>query len=458
MLAAPLATPAIPATGMGVARLLAGAWLDGEAIRSRLKALATAAPALDLRLARLLAWLRVQDLAPLGYPGWIAFTREHVDWGEAWIRGLVRLVRSGLGEVLRAACEGRVALAVAVGAPSSCVLDTQEAWIAACQPGAVPRRRRPSGSSSTIQPNQADGWVIWRARQKVRLIEGLPLADREADQRLLAWWRADRAPAEIVAAALAPAPALAVAPGDHGPEWAFADPADALLGPWRAPANLADAMRLVQEVQVARRGRAVELGRLYERVVREGLHRRWGFRDVESFCEATMGRTARSFQRHRQLGRALRRRPALAEAARAGMSLARVEAVGRIADEKDVERWVAVAARTPIVEIERAAAHVEAGAHAEDLLDAYEAAIAATATGTVALASIQAPVPPPLTDRVHPDLPAAARWLLAIPLPAQKGFGKVKERYHFIWPNPTAPVNGFPAFAATRYLMTALPG
>ena len=437
MQAAHLGPDAIPAAGVGVARLLMQAWTDGEAIRTRLKALATAAPALDLRLARLLAWLRVRDLAPLGYAGWIAFTREHVDWGEAWIRSLVRLVRSGLGAVLRAACEGRIPLTVAVVAPSTCAADAQDAWIAACQAGFVPDvGRRPSGSFSTIEPDEADALVIWHARHRVRLLEGLPLADREADDRLLAWWRGHRPPEEIVSAALAPAPAPAVAPGDYAPDWEFADPADLLLGPWRTPANLDDAMLLLHQVQTARRSRALDLGRLYERVVREGLHRMWGFRDVESFCEATMGRTARSLQRHRELARVLRRRPALREAAEAGMSLARVEAVGRIADEYDVERWVAVAARTPVVEIRQASAHVEMGVDAEVLLDAYEATMAASATGTVALASIQVPVPPRLTDRVHPDLPEAARWLLAIPLPAQRGFGRVKERDHFIDANP----------------------
>jgi hypothetical protein len=421
-----------PFVGGGIPRLLTSAWEDRDTIRARLRLLATVTPALDLRLARVLAWLRAQDLAPLGYPGWLAFTREHVDWGEAWIRSLVRLVRSGLGEVLRAACEGRVPLPVAVTAPSTCAPADQAAWVAAAEVGAQPTRRRPpSGASFTIEPDQADSLRIWHARQKARLLEGLPLTDREADERMLAWWRADR-PEELIARALAPAPAPPAAPGDGAPEWPFADPADPLVGPWRTPSDLADAMDLLAAVQAARRGRVIELGRLYEQVVRAGLYRCWGFRDVESFCKATMQRSARSLQRDRDLGCALRRLPVLQDSK---LSLARVAAVGRVANEDDVERWLAVAARTPVIELERAVQHVAAGADGDALLDAYEGVMAST-TGSVGLAAIQAPVPPRPTDRVHPDLPKAARWLLAVQLPPQRGFGRVKERDRFVCANP----------------------
>lgn len=411
----------------GVMRLLSHTWAEGEALRSRLHTLARGAPALDLRLARILAWIRTQDLAPLGFPGWLAFTRERVEWGEAWVRSLVRLVRSGLLDVLRAVCAGRIPLGVAVRAPSMCTSSTQLAWIAAVEAGEEPRASR--SRTPSIEPEDAESLIVWHARQKVRLLEGLPLTDREADERMLAWWREDR-PSELVASALAPAPRPRAAPGDDTPAWSFADPADALLGPWRTPTDLSDAMGMLDRVQAARRGRTLELGRLYERVVREGLHRTWGFRDVETFCQVTMNISARSLQRHRELGRTVRRFPATA-----ALPLSRAAIVGRIATRDDVERWVAVAQRTAVVELEQAAAHVEAGADPSALLDAYEAAMATT-THTVALASVQAPVPPRLTDRVHPDLPQAARWLLAVQLPPQRGFGKVKERDHFVCANP----------------------
>ncbi|MDP2315001.1 MAG: HNH endonuclease signature motif containing protein [Pseudomonadota bacterium] len=381
----------------------------------------------------MLLYLQGQDLAPLGYPGWLAFTREHVDWGEAWIRSVLRLVRSGLREVLRAVCAGRIPLTVAVTAPGTCHPAAQEAWVAAAVAGELPARvRRPSGVGATIEPGEADILAIWHARERVRLLEGLPLADREADERMLGWWRADRAE-QVVATALAAAPRPSMASSDT--EWGFADPADSLVGPWRSPSSLTDAMGLLSTIQAARRIRVVELGQIYERVVRERLHRGWGFRDVASFCQTVLGCTVRSLQRHQRLARALRRLPELGAAARAGMSLARVEAVARVATDDDVVRWITVAERTPAVELDRASRQVEAGADPDVLLDAYEA-VMGTATGTVALGSTQTPVPPRLTDRVHPDLPQAARWLLAVELPPQRGFGRVKERDRFICANP----------------------
>lgn len=422
----------LPFVGAGVPRLLTSAWAERDRIWSRLRVLAAATPALDLRLARVLAWLREQDLAPLGYPGWSAFTREHVGWGEAWIRSLVRLVRSGLEHVLHAACQGTVPLTVAVTAPSTCAPEAQAAWVAAAAAGELGVRvRRPSGASFTVDPSDADSLAIWHARQKVRLLEGLPLTDREADERMLAWWRADR-PDELVARAAGPGPAPRVAPAEGAPDWQFADPADTLVGRWRAPTDLSEAMGMLSEVQAARRGRAIELGSLYEQVVRRGLYRTWGFGEVESFCQASMGLSARSLQRHRELGRSLRRLPALAKTS---VCLARVATLGRVATDDTVDRWTAIAERTPVVELERAAEQVEAGAVPEALLDAYEHVMAST-TGTVGLAAVQAPLPPRPTDRVHPDLPEAARWLLAVQLPPQRGFGRVKERDHFVCANP----------------------
>ncbi len=55
----------------------------------------------------------------------------------------------------------------------------------------------------------------------------------------------------------------------------------------------------------------------------------------------------------------------------------------------------------------------------------------------VSLEAAWAPPPVPNYDRVHVDLPKAARWFLEnVRLDPQKGFGKVKERDHFTCRNP----------------------
>lgn len=396
---------------------------------ARLRDLARALPALDLRLARLLAWLREQDLAALGYPGWLAFLRENVEWGESWVRDMTRLVRSGLGDVIRAACEGRIALSVAAQAPGWCTPEGQADWIARAVAGTLPPRpkARPRGSSSLVEPHEPDALVVWHARRKARLLVGLPLSDREVDERILAWWREDRA--DLVEEALAPAPRPVSVPLDLDGD--ADDPATPLLGPWATPASLEEAMAALVRIQAARRERVVALGRLYEEVVREGAYRAWGYRSVEAFCRAAIGLSARSLQRYRELGRALRRHPALGD-----LPLSKAEAIARVADDDDLERWIAVAGRVGVGELQAATAHVVAGADPEVVLGAYEAAMAST-TDTVALQGVQAPVPPTRTDRVHPDLPAAARWLLfEVDLPRQRGFGRVKERDDYVCANP----------------------
>lgn len=145
-----------------------------------------------------------------------------------------------------------------------------------------------------------------------------------------------------------------------------------------------------------------------------------------------MGLSARSLQRYRELGRTLRRHPELGPE----LPLSKVESIARVASDDTVEQWVAVGERIGVTELNAAVAQIEAGVDSRAVLRAYVAAAGET-TDTVGLQAVFVPVPPRLTDRVHPDLPEAARWLLvAVVLPAQRGTGKAKERVHFVCANP----------------------
>src|SRR5688572_25668063 len=64
--------------------------------------------ALDLRLARLIAWFKRQDLRPLGYTSYRAFATHRVDWSDAWLRQVVALVESPLERVKSAVCIGLI--------------------------------------------------------------------------------------------------------------------------------------------------------------------------------------------------------------------------------------------------------------------------------------------------------------------------------------------------------------
>src|SRR5688572_23219231 len=96
----------------------------------QLVALAEGAAALDLRLARHLAWFKRQDLLPLGYASYRTFAAAHVDWSDSWMRACVRLVESPLERVKAAACHGILPLRVAVLAPGETDAESEEGWIA----------------------------------------------------------------------------------------------------------------------------------------------------------------------------------------------------------------------------------------------------------------------------------------------------------------------------------------
>jgi hypothetical protein len=67
-----------------------------------------ARPALDLRLAMLIAWFKRNDVLPLGYASFSAFARDQVELSDSWMRALVRLVEADLPLVKRAVSLGIV--------------------------------------------------------------------------------------------------------------------------------------------------------------------------------------------------------------------------------------------------------------------------------------------------------------------------------------------------------------
>lgn len=384
-------------------------WLDASvASEAALRAHVREVHALDVELAWVLAWLRGQPLETLGYTSWESFRDERVDWAEAWVREMVRLVLSGLPRVVAAVAAGEVPVGLAVQAPGWCKPEDQEAWLAKARAGKLPPRPKKT-RVARIELGEEDAKIVWLARHEARLLSGLRLQDWEADAWILDAWRHRRH--DLVERALAPAPK---------PERARLDWDD-------APASLEEGLARLEVIQEARRTRALDLGAAYAHVVKKRLHRAWGYPNVEAFCVEVFGCSARTMQRYRELGEAVRRFPPLVE-----LPLTKATAVARVARSWDVERWVAVAKRVGVTELQAAVAHVEAGAL---LLEAYEEAMAKTTT-TVALDSVKRRVPPPLTDKVFPELLTAAIWLLSLKIPPQRGFGVVKERDDFVCSNP----------------------
>jgi hypothetical protein len=405
---------------------------EAEQLLAELASLVRAGGALDLRAARLVAWFKRQDLAPLGYSSLTSFCRERVGWGSTWQRQLVRLVESDLTLVKEAVFHG-LPMTVAVLAPGRIEPDQQATWLSAALRGEVKAQRpkRASPPQKVVLEGRA-ARQVHAARDLAQLVVGRPLSDRAVDRFILGCWREQRPGEEILAEAREP-PALP----EHEPvpEWGGPDPATALLGPWREPVDLEDGLQLLDEVQQARRERKLRLGRMYARVARDGLHREMGFDTLAEMAREGLACSVRTLERYRKLVEGLEANPALRRAVAEGLDFERATLVQKVSRPEDSTEWVAVAQRTGVLEFQQATRLAARGLEVE-VLAAYQWAMVQT-TNTVALRAVQEPAPAPAMMAVHPDLPEAAEWFLENVKPEpQKGFGKVKERDRFICQNP----------------------
>jgi hypothetical protein len=419
--------------------------------------------AIDLRIARLAAWIKCQDPADCGYATHTAIFREHIGWGDSWLRALVRLVECDLPLVQAAVCRGRIPLSTAVRAPGWVEGSEQTAWLQVAMQGDLqglprpPRRERtPSpGAVRSVQLGRDDLHDIHRARELARLVAGQPLSNPQADHFVLDCWRRRVDGKKLIARAkLDPPPPLERTP----PSWCgLPDPATPILGPWSAPRDLPHALRLLEWAQVARGGRVVVVGQAFDELASRALHHELGFSTLALLARQGLGVPVRQLERHRRLALDLRCLPALARAVDAGLDLARARLVASIADEATAGRWLTVASNTGIAELQRAV-KLAGRASSPDVevavLGRYQHAIhlaarliqeqpaLATDPGAplrvfVSLSAAWAPPPLPRHDRVHADLPEAARWFVQeLRVEPQRGFGRVKERDQHTCRNP----------------------
>jgi hypothetical protein len=406
---------------------------DGEDVLGRMVDLVDAGQALDLRLARLLAWFKRQDLAPLGIPSYTSFCAERVDWKSTWIRQLVRLASSELEAVKMAVCTGAIPITTAVLAPSQTDVAGEADWLLAALEGLVAPTwvERDATPKCTIEGK--DARTVHRARQLARLCLGRAVSDGVADRFVLHTWRQQRCGKEVLAEARETPPAPDLSPL---PPWCQqADPATALLGPWVTPRDVNHGLELLELAKKARRRRIMELGQLYSLVGEDKLYRDWGYLSLAEMARDGLGLSARTLERYRLAADNAFIYPELGRAIATGLDLDRAEILQDIVEEETVERWLALARRTGVQELARAVRFaVETGV--EPVLQAYEGAMAHT-TETVALRAVQRLPTAPAYDLVHPDLVEAATWFFVEVKPErQYGFGKVKERANFTCENP----------------------
>jgi len=469
-----------------------------EDVRQLVVALAHAAASIDLRLARVCCFIQQQDLRVLGYSSFGAFIREELDWQPSWQRQLARLLRSDLDAVKRAVISGAITLTAAVHAPGQVGVDDQQAWLRAViagEPGVGPPRRGPEDDIDVLTGD--DAATVRRARRLARLLLGRPVPSGVADDQMLEWFERGALPAELLDAARQAPPPPDLSPASWPDAPAPDDPATVLLGPWRDPRDLDDALEMTRPLLAARRRRRGLLGRLLDAIKDCWLCLDWGYDRFDDWVRADLDLSPRSAHRLRKAGRTLLWHREIAAAVDQGLSLERAQALGRLVDTAAQAReWLLIVEHLPMAELQQAAgdwqdAHARRRRYARLLPEApalVEQAIAqrqarldaaagalpesgASATGLAGWApgaprlgpevvgddtgshldeaairvASHPPTPDASTDddRVErwlftaPGVLDAARWLLdVVNPPRQRGCGRMKEHQGYTCQNP----------------------
>ena len=401
------------------------------ALQSEMEHVARVGIALDLRQAQLLAWLKRQDLASLGWPSFSAFCTEYVGWSLGWIRQLIRLVESDLPHIKAQVAAGQLPLYRAVAALAKVTSSTEQTWLAT--------QRRPDKVERFLL-FAPDTQVVTDARERARLLAGRKLSCEAADEFLLQAHEQALSGQDVPMALLDRArEKLEYEPPPPVPHWE--EQLTACLGAWTEPSDLASAVERLQQLQKQRRRRVVELGELYIRVRGEWV---WSMgHDSHQELARSLGVSLRSLERHALLVQWLEMFPALEQALHQGMSLGRIHLLGDIVTQESVDRWLLVAKHMPVAELKRAISLAHSNG-AEATLANYERIIAdakaATRPDAQVLVALGGPAPKPIapvTISARVGLFEAAQWFLSsVRVPPRYGFGKVVQRDGHLCQNP----------------------
>jgi len=329
-----------------------------EEVRQLARALSRASASIDLRLTGVCCFIQQQDLRVLGYASFGSFIREAMDWQPSWQRQIARLLRSDLDRVKRAAITGAIPLTTAVGAPGHVDVDGQEAWLQAVLDGSLdrgPPRRGPEDDVDVLSGD--DAATVRRARKRARLLLGQPVPSRVADRQILDWFTQGALPSQLLEQArqAPPPPDLSAVswPADLDE---LDDPATPLVGPWRDPVDLDDALKLVDRLTAARRKRRAVLGRLLDQIKYCWLFLDWGHGSFDDWVRAELDLSLRSAYRLRKAGRTLSWNPQVAVAVDHGLSMERVAALDKLVNNAVHARsWLVIADRLPMAELNQAA-------------------------------------------------------------------------------------------------------
>ena len=404
--------------------------VSGEAILERMAHLIECEGALQLRIGELLYAVESWDRRKTGTMSFRAFVKEFTNLDRSWATKLKNLAAPGRTIVKVAMCRNWIPVSMAVEAPRGMTPDEEDAWVQGVQSGEIRRETKSAHNRPRVDiDDPADAAVLHEARKLARTVVGGNCSDEVADKHMRKEWRNRSDGKEIVRRAMKPRdPPPPLEPID----WSTAiDPAAPMLGPREVPKDPMDARRIMERLLRDKEMRTIEIGRLYQEVHDRRLFELWGYGSMEEMVRKCFRVTIKTLQNYRDRARDLSIYPELIPAIESGMNARRVWLVYEVATEDNVARWLEVAKRTTVAELERAVewSHETVGDFA---LESYEWAMSKTKSAHhwVALRAARRPTPPPKRiTGVHPDQMEAARWYLAnVKIPKQYGFEAVKER------------------------------
>jgi hypothetical protein len=402
---------------------------SGEEILERMSHLIECEGALQLRIAELLYAIESGDRRKTGVTSFRAYVKEFTNLDRSWATKLKNFAAPGLTIVKVAVCRNWIPISMAVEAPRDMTPEEEDAWVQGVRTGEIRRQTKSAHKARVDIDDPVDAAVLHEARKLARTMVGGNCSDEMADRHMRKEWRNRSDGKEIVRRAMEPRdPPPPLEPVD----WSTAiDPAAPILGPREVPKDEMDARRILQRLLRDREMRTIEIGQRFQEVRDRKLYRLWGFDTMEAMVKKCFRVSIKTLQNYRDRARDLSIYPELVQALESGMSGRRVQLVYEVATEDNVARWLEVAKRTTVAELERAVAWAHETVR-DFALESYEWAMSKTKSAHhwVALRAARRPLrPPKRIEGVHPDQMEAARWYLAnVKLPKQHGFEEVKER------------------------------
>jgi hypothetical protein len=318
------------------------------------KAVGNEKQAIQIRVARLLAWAKTQDVQQAGYPGWAAFRTEHSPWRVSQTRAYVRLAQSELDVVQEAVSNNEIEFTLATGAVgalgTTASREAQIRWLREAMSGGLPDRHR--GFMEVLSGQEMRR--VLKARKLGEILIGGDAPTPAIDHFLIECHAQTLTSDQILERARA-TPPIPDRLGEAVPDWR-SEPSMSLLGPWSEPTDVMDAAAKLRATAGLLDQRRVLLGMAYHLVRDQSL---WRFvpecNSVEELCRVHLGIAQRTFQDYARNGRILFKSPRLRKEIAEGLTFDRAMFAGERSggSELTLDSWLELVRRLGRAELHR---------------------------------------------------------------------------------------------------------